>query len=136
MQIMKNNLIAQLKNEHIQIVEVLNKVMKLGVDNPESKAELKKAKDLFLNHINNEDTQLYPELKKLAVNNQTIAQTMKLFGENMEKISAQVLDFFSKYENDSDNLEFTEDFKRLYVSLSQRIKKEEIVLYRFIENPD
>ncbi len=123
-------LINQLKKEHGQIAEVLGKVNSLGISNPEAQKLLLKAKSGLLAHLKTEDEKLYPVLRKEAESNPQLKRTLDHFAKDMEAISKVALDFFEKYANGGKGFEFGKDFGRLFSSLSNRISKEESIIYQ------
>ena len=62
----KNQLVEELRNEHISIAEAVNNIEKLGIYTREGVRELLYAKMDFLAHIKKEDEELYPKLRKIA----------------------------------------------------------------------
>lgn len=58
-----------------------------------------------------------------------LKRTLDLFAREMETISKEALHFLDKYLSGGSGLEFARDFGRLYMNLSQRIGKEESILY-------
>jgi hypothetical protein len=53
-----------------------------------------------------------------------------MFAKDMVVISMAAVEFFDKYSRGGDGLAFAKDFGRLYATLSQRISREENVLYK------
>ena len=47
----------------------------------------------------------------------------------MDEISKQVLDFFTKYSGGGSGIEFAKDFGTLYAILTQRVRREEKIIY-------
>lgn len=122
-------LVERLKKEHVVIVDVLNKTKEVGVGSKEGQDKLRSARTALLAHLKTEDEQLYPALKKEAEKNDSLKRTLDLFAREMETISKEALSFVDKYSNGGSGLEFARDFGRLYMNLSQRIRKEESTLY-------
>jgi hemerythrin-like domain-containing protein len=130
---MIDNLTKTLKEEHKKIADALNRVVHLGIGTHEGQAELMKAKDLLLSHLQKEDKLLYPVLQKAAKEDSQIKLMLESFAKDMEGISQAALDFFSKYEKGGEGLEFAKDFGHLFSALSLRIRREETRLYRIYE---
>ncbi|MEN8119185.1 MAG: hemerythrin domain-containing protein [Bacteroidota bacterium] len=126
---MKTNLIKELKAEHKKIVQTFNKVNELGIGSKKGQNELLAVKQYLLDHLKKEDEYIYPFLKEAAKKNVYIKQTLKSFADDMDKISALAIDFFDKYTQGGEGMEFEKDFDSFCSKLSMRIRKEETVLY-------
>jgi len=55
------------------------------------------------------------------------------FAKDMEVISEAAFEFFEKYSTGGSGIEFAKDFGRLFALLSQRISKEENIIYKKYE---
>ncbi len=130
---MSGNLIEDLKAEHVRIAKTLNEVVLLGISSQEGQEKLMNAKNMLLQHLNKEDTFLYPKLEQAAKEDSNIRRTLDSFAKDMEGISKAALDFFSKYEGGGKGLEFVKDFGHLFSVLSMRIRREETHLYKVYE---
>ena len=129
-----NNLTKELKNEHAEIAQALNKVVKLGIGNKEGQKELMNAKSMLLRHLQKEDTFLYPKLAQAAQNDEKIKRSLNSFARDMNGISKAALSFFEKYQNGGKGIEFARDFGHLFSVMSLRIRKEETYLYKLYDN--
>jgi len=127
---MTNNLIEDLKIEHVKITKALNEVVSIGIGNEEGRQKLMNAKDMLLQHLQKEDEFLYPILEEAAKEDRQIRHTLDSFAKDMEAITKIALDFFEKYEKGGGGLEFAKEFGHLYTSLSMRIRREENYLYK------
>ncbi len=125
-----SNLVEELKKEHALIVEILNKVKDLGINSEEGQKMFISAKNGLLAHIKKEDELFYPLLYKAAESDADLKRTLDTFAKDMEVISKAVLEFFEKYSNGGSGLEFAKDFGKIYSKLSQRIFKEENIIYK------
>ncbi|MEE9430129.1 MAG: hemerythrin domain-containing protein [Melioribacteraceae bacterium] len=122
-------LIKELKEEHLFLIETLNKAKNLVVTSDEGQSTLHDAKKAFLDHLKKEDEQLYPALKKVAKNNSELKQILETFITDMDIVSKSAIAFFDKYSEGGEGIEFAKDFGRLYITLSRRINKEESIIY-------
>ena len=120
----------ELKKEHAALVSVLNKVRSLGVSQKEGQHLLFSSKTALLDHLKKEDEQLYPVLNKVAESDADLKLTLDLFADEMDKISKEAIKFFDKYSEGDSGFDFSKDFGGLLAVLSQRIRKEENVLYQ------
>ncbi|MFQ5713660.1 MAG: hemerythrin domain-containing protein [Candidatus Scalinduaceae bacterium] len=122
-------LIEELKKEHSEIVATLNEVKKLGILSKEGQAKLLSVKESLLAHLNKEDGQLYPALKKGAEHNKDLKNTLDLFAMDMENVSSVALEFYDKYSEGALGEEFAREFEKLFAAINSRIRHEEEVLY-------
>jgi len=123
------NLIANLKNDHVLLGAKINQVKNIGISSAEGKQLLISIKDDLLGHLKKEDQELYPRLYKLAETDPVIKKTVDTFTHEMELISQSALSFFDKYSHESSGMDFFKDIGRLLAALSDRIRKEEVILY-------
>ncbi len=123
-------LIDELKEEHSEIVAVLNEVKELGILSKEGQTKLMTVKARLLTHLKKEDEQLYPVLKKEAENNKQLERTLDLCAMDMENVTRVVLEFFDKYfRGEIPDKELQKEFKNFSVAFSKRIRNEEDILY-------
>lgn len=123
-------LVDELIIEHKAIVENLNQIKTLGVTSEEGQKKLALAKKSLLAHLKKEDKHLYPKLYQEAQKNSELKRTLELFAKDMDKISSDALRFFDKYDGGGSGLEFAKDFGSLAATLTQRIQKEERIIYQ------
>ena len=126
-------LVKELKNEHSVILAILNEVKRLGILSKEGHAKLMSAKEHLLTHLKKEDRQLYPFLIKEAKGNKLLEGTLVLLAIDMADVSRVALEFFDKYSKGVLGKEFQEEFGRLFVTLRNRIRNEEDILYEKYE---
>jgi hypothetical protein len=126
-------LIEELKKEHAEIVDALNEVKKLGIFSKEGQDKLMSVKASLLAHLEVEDTQLYPALRKEAGYNKDLKNTLDLFAMDMENVSKIVREFFDKYSEEFSGDEFQKEFENLFAALIKRISNEEESLYEEYE---
>ena len=126
-------LIEELKKEHSGIIATLNEVKKLGILSKEGQDKLISVQTSLLAHLEMEDDQLYPILRKQAENNKDLKNTLDLFEMDMENVSTIVQEFFDKYSEEFSGEKLQEDFRNLFAALSKRISNEEAALYEEYE---
>ncbi|MGR3303564.1 MAG: hemerythrin domain-containing protein [Candidatus Scalindua sp.] len=126
-------LIEELKKEHSEIVAALNEVKKLGILSKEGQDKLMSVQTSLLAHLEMEDDQLYPVLRKEAEHNKNLKNTLDLFEMDMENVSTIVREFFDKYSEEFSGKELSEDFENLLTALNKRISNEEDSLYEEYE---
>jgi len=130
-----SKLISELKQEHNEIANLFNTIVKLGATSNKGLDIVKKSKIKLLEHLEKEDKYLYPPLYEKAQKDVLLRNTLKNFGEELEVVTQSVLNFYSKYSNlrSINKQEFIEDMSALNISLKGRIMKEEYSLYRAYE---
>lgn len=126
-------LIEELKKEHSELIAALNEVKKLGILSKEGQDKLMSVQTSLLAHLEMEDDQLYPKLRKQAENSKDLKNTLDLFEMDMENVSTIVREFFDKYSEEFSGEELSEDFEKLFAALSKRISNEEDSLYEEYE---
>ncbi|WDE04368.1 hemerythrin domain-containing protein [Thalassomonas viridans] len=123
-------LIKELTAEHVEITMALNKAKQLGIQSPRGREALLAVKKGLLAHLEKEDRLLYPALNRAAQSNSSLKRTLDVFAADMDKVSASALAFFDKYADGGSGIEFAKEFGGLFATLSQRIRKEETILYK------
>lgn len=132
-----SKLITELKQEHQEITKLLLELQQIGITSPKGFDLLIQSKTKLLEHLDKEDTKMYPVLFEKAKTDSALKRTLDLFAGDMEKITEFVLDFYEKYSsNNSNNNTFIKDVAYLIASLKNRIMKEEIIIYKAYEKLD
>lgn len=125
------NLIEKLKKQHIEILNILEDLRSSGLNSKKGFSLLSKSKDVFLEHLELEDQKLYPPLFEKAKTDQKLNRTLKIFASEMDKISNFVINFFEKYEKENENRkDFSQDITIFIVIFKDRIRKEEMAIYK------
>ncbi len=122
-------LIEGFKKEHSEIIATLNEVEELGILSEEGQAKLVSVKASLLEHLWNEDEQLYPVLKKEAEHNEKLKELLDVFAKDMENVSRVVMDFFDKYSEEVIDSAVSGEFEYLFAAFRNRIRHEEDILY-------
>jgi iron-sulfur cluster repair protein YtfE (RIC family) len=122
-------LIEELKKDHSEIVAILKEVKELGILSKEGQAKLLSAKAHLLKHLNKEDEQLYPVLRKKAEKNKQLQDALDLCVMDMENVSRVVQEFFDKYSRGVSGKELQKEFENLFAALDKRVRNEEDILY-------
>ncbi len=90
-------------------------------------------KTILLEHLKKEDAKFYPVLYKAAEHNINLKTILDLFVIDMENVSRVALEFFDKYSRGVLGKKTQEEFGSLSVTLRDRIKNEEDLLYKEYE---
>ncbi len=129
-------LIEELKKEHSDILATLNEVKELGILTKEGQDKLMDLEASLFAHLEMEDDQLYPALRKEAEHRNSLKNILDLFAMEMEDVSKIVQEFFEKYSDEFSGTELSEDFENLCTALNKRICNEEETLYGEYETLD
>ncbi len=127
------SLLENLKHDHKQILDILEQVKKLGIETSTGREKLLSARALLLSHIQKEDERFYPVLYQAAEQNDSLKHTLKYFSDDMEQVSRKAMDLFDKYAGGASSDEFAGEIKLLYMTLKDRIRTEEEVLFKKYE---
>ncbi len=127
-------LIDEFKKEHSEIMAILKEVKELGIHSEEGRSKLMSAKDHLLEHLHNENEQLYPVLKKEAEHNKTLQDELDIFAIDPEYLTRVVTEFFDEYSGGAVDKDFQINFDSLFAALNARIRNEEESLYMEYEN--
>jgi len=129
-------LIEELKKEHSELLATLSKVKELGILSKEGQDKLMSLEVSLLAHLEMEDEQLYPTLRKEAEHSNSIKDTLELFAIDMENVSKIVREFFEEYSEGFSGVELnklSDDFENFFTALTKRICNEEESLYEEYE---
>jgi hemerythrin-like domain-containing protein len=124
-----SHLIEELKREHMLIAEILSKARNLRISSEEGKDALMSLKSILLAHIQKEDEQLYPVLRKAAEKDEYLKSTLDLFAKDMDVISQTIRDFFENFTEGKLGQNHAKVIGRFFATLSKRIRQEECVIY-------
>ncbi len=128
-------LIDKLKKEHSEIVATLNEVKELGILSKEGLAKFLSARAHLLAHLQKEDNQLYPVLRKEAEKDKQLKLILDSLAMGMEDVSRVMLEFFDKcFRGEIPDKERQKEFENISVVLSKRIRSEEDILYKLYED--
>ena len=72
-------LIVKLQSQHERILELMDQMNELGCRSLASKKLLASAKQFLLEHLHQEDTELYPILRHASTQDQTISETLLIY---------------------------------------------------------
>ncbi|MGR3294330.1 MAG: hemerythrin domain-containing protein [Candidatus Scalindua sp.] len=122
-------LIDQLMKEHSKIFAELNESNDLSIITKEGQNKLFSTKADLFEHLKNEDEHLYPVLRKEAENNKHLESILNSFSSEMENISESAMKFFEKYTDRVIDSNYVESFETIFATLSERMKKEESILF-------
>jgi hypothetical protein len=130
-----SKLITELKKDHADLAQLLNKVRDPQVTNEEAHKILLAAQHTLIAHLKKEDLQLYPVLHRAAESNTGLKRTVDFYAKDMAEITAKTVEFFAKYPRSESHigLSFAKDFGNLFATISRRLRSEESTLYKEFE---
>ena len=117
-------LTEQLKNQHLEIINLLEECKSCSHDKEKVINKMRSAKTLLLAHLSKEDKELYPVLDKAAESNPELKNYLNVFASEMKTISSFVINFFDK-NLETINPELLDDLAKVSFYLKNRIGKEE-----------
>lgn len=134
------NLIKELKQEHREIISLLNNLTSYMAGEIMARIEillnLRNLKYVLTKHVEKENKYLYPQLVKAK--DKKARETAKKYSKEMLEIGKQVFAFFGQYlhlqiSELETNERFKEELKDIAVIVSRRIAAEERVLFPLFE---
>jgi len=126
---MNINLIRELNADHALILEALRKVKETGSLSDETRTLLRNSRELLMKHLQKEDSEFYPVLRKAAETNESLKQILKVMGIEMEELGKQALTILDTYISDGKETSFQKDMDWLITAITMRLQREEHTLY-------
>lgn len=126
-------LVKRWKKEHEHLVILANKVLSAYVKGEESETrrQLKKFVDLAMEHLSDEDIELYRILRDPSRKDQTTEKYVDQYYKSFKDTKSTLMQFLSKYVRPETPLdeEFFKTFEQIAGILRERIDYEEQNLY-------
>ncbi|MBT4805602.1 hemerythrin domain-containing protein [Candidatus Woesearchaeota archaeon] len=134
------DLILQLKQEHVQIIYLLEEILaetKKTEENSKLIPKLREFKSVLLNHLKLEDSLLYPAFEKAK--NAEMNELGKSFSEEMLAISKVALKFFADFEKEEvskliKDQNFKAQLQGIIKVVKKRVSVEEKILFPAYQN--
>lgn len=123
------SIVTELKSEHATMLKACEGIAAKTLTSAEIATFVGTLKTLLLGHLQKEDSQFYPKIKKMAETNASLKSKLALFADEMNPIAKAALAFIEKYSKGGDPAQFSIDFKALLYTLKTRIRREEDLLY-------
>lgn len=127
---MSPEFIDTLKSEHKFLLDQLITIKSVGVTSEKAKENLHDMKSSLLEHLEKEDSLLYPPLFELAETNEHLKGVLDHFVTEMVAISRDVMAFFTDLESGMENDVMEVSFDEIYKRLAARIATEEKILFQ------
>ena len=113
---------------------MFNEVEELGVLTKEGHAKLISITSDLLRHLWDEDELLFPVLRRAAVHNKKLKETLGFFTNGLGSLHEDALKFFTNYSTGIIKSDFQKKYERLFDAISRRIGYEENILFDEYEN--
>jgi len=128
------SLIEELKNSHSEIIAMLDRISELGFYSEKGKSLLLSAKDKILAHLEKENEELYPIIRKAASSDERLRRILDIIAKDMEDVKEKALQFYEKYSKGGSDREFSKDYGEILWVIRNRIQREEEILFKEYEN--
>lgn len=126
---MSLELVRELNGDHRALLKTLGRIADIGGLTPETRTLLAETKRALVGHLEKEEKEFYPAIRKIAASDAAVAEKLTAMNAEMEVISKLALAFLDKYIAGGVDAAFATDFKEFRGALSGRIQKEEFALY-------
>ena len=126
-------LIQDLKEQHTQLLSILQLAKTNGFATPETRELLRSARTGLLDHLRKEDLELYPVLHTAATKSPATRETLDTFAKNMAETSKLAIGLFKKCDQGGSDHDLSKEFGLLLAKLRSRIRREEELLYPLYE---
>ena len=124
------NIVETLTREHREILGLVNAFKKgKGFEDAAWREKLFAAKKLFIHHLEQEDTVLYPALREAGKADAELGEIVNRYISEMERISTKVISFLDRYAVEQGGPSFSRDYAELVSLLEKRISSEEKTLF-------
>lgn len=124
-------LVRELNGEHRTLLKTLGRVAEIGTLNPETRELLGKTKAALIAHLDKEERDFYPALKKLAATTPGIEPKLAQMNREMESLASAAMRFLDTYSLGGNPERFAADFLDFRRALSERVQREEFTLYAY-----
>jgi iron-sulfur cluster repair protein YtfE (RIC family) len=124
--------INEFKKEHVELLEAFASIKKHGIESRDGMREFWKTENMLTNHLNNEDTNMYPSLRRAAKSDNGLKAILTHFSNEMANIIETIGQLSSGLASDKKDINFAEmndALDSLSDLLVRRIKLEEAVIY-------
>lgn len=126
---MSMGLIKDLNAEHRALMKALDMIRAEQGLTEKAQLLVDKTRNALLAHLDREEKEFYPVMRKAAETNNQLKDTLKVMGEEMDQIATKAMAAFNNWTAGKGQGRFVTDFNNLYELLEARIKREEHALY-------
>lgn len=122
-------LVKELNGDHRAILSTVARIADIGELTPETRTLLAETKERLVIHLDKEEREFYPAMRKLAESSPSIESKLKIMNREMESIAAAAMRFLDEYIEGGTRANFGRDFAAFRRAISERIQREEFALY-------
>ncbi len=119
----------ELRHENYLILQTLKQAKQLTMRTLRGRRVLFDKRNDLITHLKREDEKIHAALQGAMQTNPDLEQTLAMFKNDIENTTDSVIDFFKKYDTDDADKELSDDFDKLFATISKRIEKEENIFY-------
>ncbi len=121
-------MLESFKREHSEILDVLDKIEKLGISSKEGQETLLLTKELIFTHMDKENREFYPKIKEAKKNHQMLEKALIDFDKDMNQI-AHFIDLFFDINSSPERRDMQLYTEKFIEALKRRILREENILF-------
>jgi len=119
----------ELRHENYLILQTLKQAKQLTMRTLRGRRVLFDMRNDLITHLKREDEKIHAALQGAMQTHPDLEQTLEMFKNDIENTTDSVMDFFKKYDTDGADKELSDDFDKLFATISKRIEKEENIFY-------
>ena len=116
--------IDSLREEHAEIKESLMKISAMDLWSKEARLQLLKIQEVFINHLQKEDDEMYPRLKAASSSDEQLMSILKYMEDEIKLISQFVFIFFDKFSQKATPVGFDREFSPRTIPIRSRWARE------------
>ena len=119
----------ELRQENYLILKTLKQAKQLTMRTLRGRKLLFDKRNDLISHLKREDEKIHSALQGAMQSHPDLEQTLAMFKEDIENTTKTVIAFFRKYNSDDADKELSDDFDKLFSTITKRIEKEENIFY-------
>jgi len=119
----------ELRHENYLILQTLKQAKQLTMRTLRGRRVIFDMRNDLITHLKREDEKIHAALQGAVKTNPDLEQTLAMFKNDIENTTESVIEFFRKYATDDADKELSDDFDKLFTTISKRIEKEENIFY-------
>lgn len=117
------------RQDHEDILRALVDAKQKQVSTPDGFIKLREAMDRLLDHVESEDRNFYPVLRRAAGDDTKLHTMLDLFETEMKDVTGKVHAFRERYTDDCSSMDCITEFGTIFMLVRNRMAKEENVLF-------
>ncbi len=117
------------REEHTRIYTLLREAKEASLGTREGLERLMSARDMLLSHLEGEDREFYPALRKAAEKDAQLVRALDVLEDDIKDVSRIAREFFARCCPEGGGLDFVREFGTFFIMFMERAAKEENVLF-------